>query len=79
MTYQPSADKPWFKSWPEGVPQHLDYPEIPPYKYIREVEFIKEIPKTPVGKVLRRVLRDREQARQGLGLGPAQAEGQDKP
>lgn len=33
---------------------------IAPYKYIREVEFIEEIPKTPVGKVLRRVLKDRE-------------------
>ncbi|MCL0104748.1 long-chain fatty acid--CoA ligase [Dehalococcoidia bacterium] len=33
---------------------------IAPYKRIREVEFIQEIPKTPVGKVLRRVLRDRE-------------------
>ncbi len=33
---------------------------IAPYKRIREVEFIAEIPKTPVGKVLRRVLRDRE-------------------
>jgi len=33
---------------------------IAPYKRIREVEFIKEIPKTAVGKVLRRVLRDKE-------------------
>jgi long-chain acyl-CoA synthetase len=33
---------------------------IAPYKRIREVEFIDEIPKTPVGKVLRRILRDRE-------------------
>ena len=33
---------------------------IAPYKRIREVEFIEEIPKTPVGKVLRRVLRDKE-------------------
>ncbi len=33
---------------------------IAAYKRIREVEFIEEIPKTPVGKVLRRVLRDRE-------------------
>jgi long-chain acyl-CoA synthetase len=33
---------------------------IAPYKYIREVEFIEEIPKTPVGKILRRVLKDRE-------------------
>lgn len=30
---------------------------ISPYKKIREVEFIKEIPKTPVGKVLRRLLK----------------------
>jgi len=37
---------------------------IAPYKRIREVEFIEEIPKTPVGKVLRRMLRDREQANQ---------------
>jgi len=33
---------------------------VAPYKRIREVEFIDEVPKTPVGKVLRRVLRDRE-------------------
>lgn len=32
------------------------------YKRIREVRFVEEIPKTPVGKVLRRVLRDRERA-----------------
>jgi len=37
---------------------------IAAYKRIREVEFIEEIPKTPVGKVLRRVLRDRERANQ---------------
>ena len=38
---------------------------IAPYKRIREVEFIEEIPKTPVGKVLRRILRDktREQSK----------------
>jgi len=35
---------------------------LAPYKRIREVEFIDEIPKTPVGKVLRRVLRDRERS-----------------
>ncbi|MBI2830402.1 MAG: long-chain fatty acid--CoA ligase [Chloroflexi bacterium] len=33
---------------------------LAPYKRIREVEFIDSIPKTPVGKVLRRILRDRE-------------------
>jgi len=30
------------------------------YKRIREVKFIDEIPKTSVGKVLRRLLRDKE-------------------
>ncbi len=33
---------------------------IAPYKRIREVEFVSEIPKSPVGKVLRRLLKDRE-------------------
>lgn len=32
---------------------------LSPFKKIREVEFIDEIPKTPVGKILRRVLKDR--------------------
>jgi acetyl-CoA synthetase len=30
---------------------------IAPYKYPREVEFIKELPKTSSGKILRRELR----------------------
>jgi len=38
--------------------------KISPYKRIREVEFIDEIPKTPVGKILRRILRDRERDKQ---------------
>jgi long-chain acyl-CoA synthetase len=33
---------------------------ISPYKRVREVEFIDEIPKSRVGKVLRRLLRDRQ-------------------
>jgi acyl-coenzyme A synthetase/AMP-(fatty) acid ligase len=33
---------------------------VAPYKKIRLVEFIDEIPRTQVGKTLRRVLRDRE-------------------
>jgi long-chain acyl-CoA synthetase len=33
---------------------------VAPYKRVREVGFIDQVPKTPVGKVLRRVLRDRE-------------------
>ncbi len=34
------------------------------YKYPREVEFISSIPKTAVGKVMRRALRDREMKKQ---------------
>ena len=33
---------------------------VAPYKRIREVEFINEIPKSPVGKILRRLLKERE-------------------
>lgn len=32
---------------------------LSPYKKIREVQFIDEVPKTQVGKILRRVLKDR--------------------
>jgi acyl-CoA synthetase (AMP-forming)/AMP-acid ligase II len=35
---------------------------VAPHKRIRAVEFVDEIPKTPSGKVLRRVLIDRERA-----------------
>lgn len=31
-----------------------------PYKYPRAIEFMTELPKTPTGKILRRVLRDAE-------------------
>ncbi len=34
--------------------------KLAPYKKIRVVQFIEELPKTPVGKVLRRELRNRE-------------------
>ncbi|PXY27954.1 AMP-binding protein [Prauserella muralis] len=33
---------------------------VAPYKKIRDVEFVDEIPKSPTGKILRRVLKDRE-------------------
>lgn len=33
---------------------------LAPYKKIREVQFVDELPKMSVGKILRRVLRDRE-------------------
>ncbi len=35
---------------------------VAPYKKVREVEFVDEIPKSASGKILRRVLRDREGA-----------------
>jgi acyl-coenzyme A synthetase/AMP-(fatty) acid ligase len=33
---------------------------IAPYKRIREVEFVKSLPKTAVGKILARQLREQE-------------------
>jgi acyl-CoA synthetase (AMP-forming)/AMP-acid ligase II len=36
--------------------------KVATYKQVRAVEFIDEIPKSPSGKILRRVLRDREGA-----------------
>ena len=32
---------------------------VAPYKRIRAVEIVDEIPKSPSGKILRRLLRDR--------------------
>jgi acyl-coenzyme A synthetase/AMP-(fatty) acid ligase len=31
-----------------------------PYKYPRKIEFVDQLPKTPTGKIQRRMLRDRE-------------------
>ena len=36
---------------------------VAPYKKIRQVEFIEQIPKSPSGKILRRVLVQRERER----------------
>ena len=38
---------------------------VAPYKKLRFVEFIDQIPKSPSGKILRRVLVDRERAAKG--------------
>jgi acyl-CoA synthetase (AMP-forming)/AMP-acid ligase II len=39
--------------------------QVATFKQVREVEFVDEIPKTPSGKILRRVLADRERSRSG--------------
>ncbi len=36
-----------------------------PYKYPRRIAFVDSLPKTPTGKIRRRVLRDRERAERG--------------
>jgi long-chain acyl-CoA synthetase len=43
----------------EEVIEHCDQ-RVAPYKKVREVEFIEQIPKTGVGKILRRMLKYRE-------------------
>jgi acyl-coenzyme A synthetase/AMP-(fatty) acid ligase len=37
--------------------------QVAPYKRVREVEFVAEVPRSPSGKILRRVLVERERAR----------------
>jgi 4-coumarate--CoA ligase len=38
------------------------------HKWVREVEFVEEIPKSASGKILRRVLRDKERSGQGSSM-----------
>ena len=40
---------------------------VAPYKKIRIIEFTDEIPKSPSGKILRRILVDRERERLAAG------------
>jgi acyl-coenzyme A synthetase/AMP-(fatty) acid ligase len=35
---------------------------VSPHKKVRRVEIVEQIPKSPTGKILRRVLRDKEKA-----------------
>jgi acyl-CoA synthetase (AMP-forming)/AMP-acid ligase II len=43
---------------------------VAPYKRIRRVEFIEEIPKSLTGKILRRVLVERERSARSPDGGP---------
>ncbi|MEM3526079.1 MAG: AMP-binding protein, partial [Candidatus Jordarchaeaceae archaeon] len=36
-------ERPWFKSWPEGLPKSLDYPEVPIFTFLRNTA--KKLPK----------------------------------
>jgi len=29
-------EKPWFRFWPEHVPKHIDYPEVPLFEFLRK-------------------------------------------
>lgn len=52
--------KPGLQASPEAIMEHVAG-HVAHYKRIRFVEFIDEIPKTAAGKILRRVLREREE------------------
>ena len=54
---------------PMTVEEVLDFvaAHVAPYKKIRRVEFVEQLPKSPVGKLLRRVLREREWRGTNLG------------
>ena len=45
------------------------------YKWIREVEFVDQIPKSPTGKLLRRILKERERKRMEAGSDDSDAGG----
>ena len=44
------------------ITQYVDA-RVAPYKKIRAAEFVQEIPKSPAGKILRRILKEKVQSR----------------
>jgi long-chain acyl-CoA synthetase len=52
---------------------------LAPYKVPREIEFREELPKTAVGKVLRRILVEEELSRRAAGDGTANTSGASSP
>ena len=56
------ALKPGHTATPDELIEHVDG-QVAHYKRIRELELIDQIPKSPSGKILRRLLRDRERDR----------------
>ena len=56
--YRPSAEL-------EAELQQHVRGKLAPYEYPKEIEFIESLPMTTTGKVQRRVLRMREEERQG--------------
>ena len=49
---------------PMGPDEIMDFvaSRVAPHKKVRRVEVVDQIPKSPTGKILRRVLRDKEKA-----------------
>jgi acetyl-CoA synthetase len=56
----------------EELQQHV-CGKLAPYEYPKEIEFIDALPMTTTGKVLRRVLRQQEEARAAAAAGAAHA------
>ena len=60
-----TGEAPWRRSWPatRSTPEELMAwvaERVAPYKRIRAVRFVDAIPRTPAGKILRRVLIEEE-------------------
>lgn len=45
--------------------------QVAPFKRLQEVEFVEEIPKTPSGKILRRLLKERQEKKEARERSPS--------